>query len=311
LNMLRRLPGILLGVLFVLFGATDLHAAKQIGVIMTGDVPYYREMHDSFVAEIHKRLAGEEKIEIILQRPFPNAVSWSNAARKLIAFDVDLIVSYGSPATQAVLHEKSRIPLIYAGVYEPDRADVAGRNVTGCGFKVPLSSIIRYLKGLKPLNTIGILFSSVEEDSARQNAAMRALAAQQNIKVESTDIRSRTDLGRLQETNADVVFITGSSLVHLWINDILSVLKKKQLPAADIFSDDAESGMLMTLHHPPHVQGQMAGEMASRILLGAHPGSIAPHIFRETELVLNLAEARRMGVIFPIHLLVEASKVRQ
>lgn len=311
MNMARRFLKILLGVLFVLAAATDLYAAKRIGVVMTGDVPYYREMHESFVAEINKRFAGGGMVEIILQRPFPNPISWSNAARKLIAFDVDLIVSYGSPATAAVLHEKSRIPLVYAGVYEPDQAAVAGRNATGCGFKVPLSSIIRYLKGLKPMNTIGILFSSDEEDSVRQYAAMRAFAVQQNIQAERLDIRSRADLGKLQETKADAVFITGSSLVHLWIDDILPVLKKKNIPAADIFSADAQSGIVMTLHHPPHTQGRMAGEMASRILLGAHPGSIAPHTFRETELVLNLLEARRLGITFPIQLLVEASKVWQ
>ncbi|MBI4792430.1 MAG: hypothetical protein HY789_06865 [Deltaproteobacteria bacterium] len=179
----RQLLRIVLAVLFVLAGPAVLYAEKRIGVIMTGDVPYYSTMHEIFVAELNRRSAGGEKIEIILQRPFPNPISWSNAARKLIAFDVDLIVTYGSPATQAVIHEKSRIPLVYAGLYEPDRTVLNGKNVTGCGFKVPLSSIIRYFKGFKPINTLGIVCSSVEEDSIRQYETMKELAAQQNIKT--------------------------------------------------------------------------------------------------------------------------------
>ncbi len=201
---------ILLIVLFILAAAPDVHAEKRIGVIMTGDIPYYGAIHETFVAELNRRFAGAEKIEIILQKPFPNPISWSNAARKLIAFDVDLIVTYGSPATQAVIHEKSRIPLVYAGLYEPDQAAVNAKNVTGCGFKVPLSSILRYFKRLKTVNTLGIVFSSVEEDSVRQYETMQLLAAQQNIKTEKINIRSRADLDKLKTIKADAVFITGS-----------------------------------------------------------------------------------------------------
>lgn len=306
---IRPLLSILLAVLFVLAAATASHAEKRIGVIMTGDVPYYGAMHGVFVAEIKKKFAGVEEVEVVLQKPFPNAISWSNAARKLIAFDVDLIVTYGAPATQAVLHEKSRIPLVYAGLYEPDQAKVSGQNVTGCGFKVPMSSIIRYFKRLKLIATLGIVFSSVEEDSVRQYEEMREIAALQNIKTEKIDIRSQTGLDQLLEKNPDAVFITGSALSHLWIDDILSILRKKHIPAADIFPDEQESGVLMTLFQPPQAQGQMAADMAAQILLGAKPGNIPSHTFRDTELVFNLKEARRFGIDFPIQLLIEATKV--
>ncbi|MBU0968494.1 MAG: ABC transporter substrate-binding protein [Proteobacteria bacterium] len=309
MNTLRPLLRILLIFLFVLGVAPDLHAQKRIGVIMTGDVPYYGAMHDAFVAELNRRVAGAEKIEIILQRPFPDPISWSNAARKLIAFDVDLIVTYGSPATLAVIHEKSRIPLVYAGLYEPDHAEIVSKNVTGCGFKVPLSSIIRYFKRLKTVNTLGIVCSSIEEDSMRQYETMKIAAEQQNMKAEKIDIRSRADLDALKTKNPDAVFITGSSLAHLWLDDIMSILRREKIPTADILPDFPEAGVLMTLFQPPHQQGQMAAEMAAQILLGEKPANIIPYTFRDTELVFNLVEARYLGIDFPIHLLIEATKV--
>lgn len=306
----RHLLSIFLGLLFVFSAVPDLHAEKRIGVIMTGDIPYYGTMHESFVTEINKRFPGE-KVEIVLQKPFPNPISWSNAARKLIAFDVDLIVTFGSPATLAVLHEKSRIPLVYAGIYEPEQATVTGKNVTGCGFKVPISSIVRYFKRLKPVSTLGIIYSSAEEDSVRQYEAMKLLAAQQNITVEKIDLLARPDLEKLKKKQLDAVFITGGSLVHLWINDILTILKKNQVPTADIFPDDSNSGILMTLFQPPRTQGKMAGEMAAQILVNKNPDSIASQTFRDTELVFNLIEARKIGITFPIYLLIEATKVIQ
>ncbi|MCB2183876.1 MAG: hypothetical protein KQH63_17745 [Desulfobulbaceae bacterium] len=309
-SLLHPLLRLVLTVFFVMAAAPVLHAEKRIGVIMTGNIPYYGAMHETFVTELNERLHGAEKTEIILQRPFPNPISWSNAARKLIAFDVDLIVTYGSPATQAVLHEKSNIPLIYAGVYESGgHADVDSKNATGCGFKVPLSSIIRYFKSLKTLSSIGIVYSGVEEDSVSQYQYMKRLAEQQKIKVEKIDIRSQADISKIRPANPDAVFITGSSIAHLYLDEILSDLKKKHIPAADIFPDDSESGLLMTLFQPAQPQGQMAAEMASQILLGKKAANIVPHTFRDTELVFNLVEARHLDIAFPIHLLIEATRV--
>ena len=307
----RPLPWLLLFLLLLLAAAPDLHAENRIGVIMTGDVPYYRAIHETFVGELNKRSAGGEKFEIILQRPFPNPISWSNAARKLIAFDVDLIVTYGSPATLAVIHEKSDIPLVYAGLYEPEQAVVSGANATGCGFKIPLSSIIRYFKRLNPINTLGIIFSGVEEDSVRQLKTMQGLAEQQGIKVEAIDLRSRADLDKLQTKKTDAVFITGSSLAHLWLDDILSTLRKDLIPAADIFPDDSGPGVLMTLYQPSHSQGEMAAQMAEQILHGAKPNAIIARTFRDTELVFNLVAARQLGITFPIQLIIEATRVIQ
>ena len=300
---------ILLVVLCVLATASDSHAEKRIGIIMTGVIPYYEAIHKAFIAELNRRFAGAEEIGIILQKPFPNPISWSNAARKLIAHDVDLIVTYGSPATRAAINEKSRIPVVYAGLYAPEHAGVDAKNVTGCGFRVPLSSILRYFKRIKTVNTLGIIYSSVEEDSVRQAQKMRSLTAQQNIKTEVINIRSHADLDKLMTTKSDVVFITGSSLANLWLNDILSILRKRKVPVAGIFPDDTEAGMLMTLYQPSHTQGEMAAEMAQRILLGAKPADITAHTNRDTELVLNLIEAKHLDINFPVQLLIEATKV--
>ena len=299
----------LLSALFILGAAPDSQAEKKIGVIMTGDIPYYTAIHQAFVAELNRKFAGTEKIEIILQRPFPNSISWSNAARKLIAFDVDLIVTYGSPSTEAAIFEKSRIPIVYAGIYEPEHAPVKSRNATGCGFKVPLSSILRYFKRLKTIDSIAILFSSIEEDSVRQFETMQSLAAQQNIKTEKIDIRSRTDIEKLKAVTSDAVFLTGSSLAHIWLEDIITLLEKERIPVADILPDVTEAGVLMTLYQPSASQGVLAAEMAWQILLGAKPSDIAVYTFRDTELVFNKIEARNLGISFPIQLLIEATRI--
>lgn len=307
----RLLVRILLTVLFVIAAAPYSYAAKRIGVIMTGDIPYYQEIHETFVSELNSQYTGKDEIEIILQRPFPNTISWSNAARKLIAHDVDLIVTYGSPATQAVIKEKTDIPLIYVGLYEPEQVALNIENATGCGFKVPLSSILRYFKRLKPINTINVVFSSIEEDTERQYETIRAITEKQNIKAQKIDILSKSDLEKLKTVKSDAVFITGSSLAHLWLEDIIAILSDELVPAAGIFPDTDEAGVMVTLYQPSHYQGETAAEMAGEILLGKKPAELKAHIFQDTELVFNLVEAKRIGINFPIQLLIEATRVIQ
>lgn len=309
MNFLSRLLLQILPVLLILATTQNAQAEKQIGVIMSGDIPYYSIIHDNFVAELNKNFAGEEPINIILQKPFPNPISWSNAARKLIAFDVDLIVTYGLPATDAVIHENTHIPLVYVGLHEPALANLNKNNVTGCGFKVPMTSILRYLKGLTPLKTFGIICSSVEDDSILQYEEMKTLADEQNIQTRKIDLRTRADLDGMRIKNLDAIFITGSSIAHLWLDDILSALKYEKIPTADIFPDTTESGVLISLFHPPQLQGQRAAEMVSQVLRGTPPSNIPPHTSRDTELTLNLVEARYLDITFPIQLLISATRV--
>ena len=287
-------------------------AEFRIGVIMSGDIPYYTAIHEAFVAELNSSAFSDEHLEIILQRPFPDPISWSNAARKLIAFDVDLIVTYGSSATQAVLHEKSKIPLIYAGVYDPDIAIFNGKNITGCGFKVPLSSLLRYLKRLRKINTLRVIFSGIEEDSVRQSKEIQILGAQQDLQVKKIDLRVHDDLVKLNTIEEDdAVFLTGSSLVHLWLKEIMSTVRQEKVTSADIFPDITEEGVLMTLYQPAREQGIMAAEMALQIMQGEQAKNIIPQILRDTELVFNLNQAREIGINFPVQLIIEATRVIQ
>ncbi len=300
----------LLLVFLMLFSPAPAAGQTRIGVIMSGNIPYYAAMHQTFVDTLKARLSNGKDVEIILQRPFPDPIAWSNAARKLIAFDVDLIVTYGSPATLAVVEEKSEIPVVYAGVYDPENILISGRYITGCGYRVPLSSLLRYMKHLRKIKTLGVVYAGIEEDSVRQKDELEKLARKQGITLKKINIRSRDDIGKLARlSEEDAVFITGSALAHLWLDDIVEAAGNDKDPVADIFPDPRGTGVLMTLYHPPAEQGEKAAEMVSRILGGEQPKDIASDVHRDTELVFNLVEADRMGITFPIQLLVEATRV--
>ena len=301
---------LLLAVLFLGLAPSAGFGAIRIGVLMSGDIPYYAAMHEVFANELRAQLPAGESVEFILQRPFPDAIAWSNAARKLIAVEVDLIVTYGAPATLAAVHENSRIPVVYAGVYDPENAGIKGGRVTGCGFRVPLSSMLRHFKRLKAVDTLTVLFSGIEEDAVRQKDELLALAAGQKVTIKPVDIRAKADLEQLRALHGDdTVLITGSGLAHVWLGDILSLLRLNKVVVGSIFPDAEGAGMLIALFHPPQEQGKTAAAMAARILQGEAAGAIAPAVLRETELVFNLVSAQQIGITFPVQMVVEATRV--
>jgi putative ABC transport system substrate-binding protein len=160
------------------------------------------------------------------------------------------------------------------------------------------------------VNTLTVVFSSIEEDSVRQKEELRGLAAGQQTQIKEIDVRAIADLEQLRALGRDdTVFVTGSALAHVWLGNILSILEQNKVPMGTIFPDPTEAGVLIALFQPPQEQGKTAAAVAARILQGDKPGSIAPEVQRDTELIFNLIEAQQLGIDFPIQLIVEATRV--
>ena len=75
---------LLLLVAVFLFWSQVASQAKTIGIMMTGDIPYYHAIHQTLLDEMSSYFS-QENIEIVLQTPLPNPMSWTNSARKLSA----------------------------------------------------------------------------------------------------------------------------------------------------------------------------------------------------------------------------------
>lgn len=278
-----------------------------VGVIMPGNSPFYQEIHKAFLTTLAAKLPGTN-FEIIIQRPYPDAIALGNAARKLLAADPDIMVSYGTSATQAVLNEKSRTPLVYGGVYDPLNAQLAGPRLTGCGFKIPLTSLLRYLRELKKIETLNVLYCSLEDDSVRQLNELVELAKEQQLTLNRINLKDRDELKKALE-KGDALFLTGSSVVASLLDEILTMARKRQLPSVGTFPDRDEAGITIALYHDPLSQGIKTAELVAQILAGRSPAEIKPESLRNTELMFNLKEAKQIGVKIPFQLVAEASKV--
>jgi len=282
-------------------------AQKTIGVIMTGNIPYYKDIQQSFTETLAAEGFGPGSVEMVVQTPSPEPMSWTNAARKLVAVGSDVIVSYGAPATIFVLNETSSIPVVFAGVYDPPAVGVAGKNATGISSKVPVSSLIKNLKSITNFSTLGVVFNDSEKDTVLQANDVKQLEGAYGFKSTRFNIKRASDSAKIANVDA-LLLTTGCAAMHC-VSNIIGIARKAKVPTAATIAGGETSGVILTIAADPHEQGREAAKITAKVLRGARPSTIAIVQPKKIDVIINLKEATAMGLKVPFDLLTSATKV--
>lgn len=276
---------------------------QQVGIILSSNISYFEDIHNAFTRDL--QVIGI-KADIVVQKPAPDTMAWTNAARKFVALDMDVIVTYGGPATLAVLSETSKIPVVFAGVYESKSLGSKG-NATGIISKVSIAGILKTLKGIKNFSSLGIIYNSAEKSTLDEVAEIERLSGQFSFKPVKFNIRARGDISKI--ANVDAIYIASSCVAAMCANDIISYARKQKIPTASTIGDLGEKGVLLTMFADPEQQGKVVAQMLARILKGENPSSIPEENPKKIQLVINLKEATALGLTVPFDTLSVATKV--
>jgi putative ABC transport system substrate-binding protein len=289
-----------------------------VAVILTGDLPRYREAHEAFVNLLHSGGMNEEKIRIYVQTPNPDPMSWANSVRKAVAVGADLIVTYGAPATLAAQKESRDVDVLFADVYDPVALGIVKTlsnpdgNMTGVSGKTPLITLIKAFTEVKPVKAMGVLYSSNDQSSSHQVKELTHLAAQYGFSLIERDINSRKNLPDALETlsgKVDSLFVAESAVLNLDLRKIADYSTKTNLPIISQIPGFSDLGALMTLEIDPAEQGRLVGVYAMQILSGQKPHTLPVRTPKKVDLVINLQTAKKMNLTIPFQVLSMATKV--
>jgi putative ABC transport system substrate-binding protein len=307
-RLVLRYPDIFFFILFfLLFSFPASATEKTIGVLMTGNIPYYKEIQKAFAETLPAEGLGPGAVTVVLQSPNPEPMSWTNAARKLVAVGSEVIVCYGAPATLAVLHETSDIPVVFAGVYDPQSVGISGKNVTGVSSKVPVASILKNLKSISNFSSLGVVYSDTEKDTLLQANDVKQLEGSLGFRSVRFNIKRQSDISKI--SNVDALFLSTSCAAMHCVNNILGVARKEKIPTATTIGGGESSGIILTISANPQEQGREAARLVSRIIKGAKPSSLPVEQPKKIDMIINLKEATEMGLKVPFDLLTAATKV--
>ena len=241
---------------------------------------------------------------------------------ELIALKVELIVTAGTPATQAYQKARTSIPLVMVAVGDPVGTGIVaslnrpGGNITG------LTSISPELEGkrlellrevIPKLSHIAVLWNPKNAFHAIENKEVESAAAALRMKVLYLGVEAQEHIGNafaqiLKERPgallvlADRVFLHNRAL-------IMDFAAKHRLPGVYAYLELVEAGGLMSYGPSYADMHRRAATYVDKILKGAKPADLPVERPMKFELVVNLKAAKQIGLTIPPNVLARADRV--
>ncbi|HEM4287878.1 TPA: ABC transporter substrate-binding protein [Streptococcus suis] len=240
-------------------------------------------------------------------------------SKKLVDNGNELLIGIATPAAQGLANATTELPIIMGAVTDPVGANLVkdlkhpGGNITGVSDQTPVADAVSLIKEITPdAKTIGVLYSSNEDNSKIQVAEFKAAAEKAGYTVLEYAVASSNELAATVEvatSKADVLFTPVDNTVASAFSTVVSVANKTKTPIFTSVEDMVEGGGIASVTLSQYDLGVATGKMAAKILDGANPADTPVQIFNEGTVVVNQKVAKELGISLSEEIINKASKV--
>jgi putative tryptophan/tyrosine transport system substrate-binding protein len=241
-------------------------------------------------------------------------------AQELLALNVDVITTRGTPAAFAARSATSTVPIVMAAIGDPLLvvASLArpGRNITGLSsFVTDLTGKrVELLRDMVPgLARVGALLNMSNASLPSQWTEIQNTAQTLGIQSQLLDVRRAADLapafegGSRQQVGAVIVGI--DALTQENQKQIIELAAKHRLPAIYPSREFVDVGGLITygVNYPDLYR--RAATFVDKILKGTKASDLPVEQPTKFEMVVNLKTAKALGLALPPAILLRADEV--
>jgi putative ABC transport system substrate-binding protein len=245
-------------------------------------------------------------------------------AAELVRLKMDIIAAETTPASLAVQHATTTIPIVMTLVADPVESGLIsslarpGGNITGLSLQLPdiAAKRLQLLRDVVPgVSRVGILWNSASPITPPQFRAAQAAAQILGIQLESLGVRTPDDFGRAFQAasrrGTGALLILDDFFLTRHLTQIAKLTIKARLPAMAGVTGFAEAGVLVS--YGPNFADitRRAVTYVDKILKGAKPGDLPIEQPTKFELVINLKTAKALSLTIPQSVLQRAEEVIQ
>ncbi|NQK00240.1 ABC transporter substrate-binding protein [Streptococcus suis] len=240
-------------------------------------------------------------------------------SKKLVDNGNELLIGIATPAAQGLANATTELPIIMGAVTDPVGANLVkdlknpGGNITGVSDQTPVADAVSLIKEITPeAKTIGVLYSSNEDNSKIQVAEFKAAAEEAGYTVLEYAVASSNEIAATVEvasSKADVLFTPVDNTVASAFSTVVSVANKTKTPIFTSVEDMVEGGGIASVTLSQYDLGVATGKMAAKILDGANPADTPVQIFNEGTVVVNQKVAKELGITLSDDVISKASNV--
>jgi len=244
------------------------------------------------------------------------------AAAELARLPVDVIATFGTPASRAAKTATSTVPVVMIAIGDPVRAGLVqslarpGGNVTGNTILSPdlAPKRLQLVKEIIPSAArVALLWNPDNVSNVVILEQLRDAAPNLGLAFTAVEARKAGDFDGafaiLARERPDAVLLTSDPVHHAQNRQIVDFLLQNRLPGMFQTRADAAAGGLMSY-------GAIFAEMfwqgaffVQKILNGAKPADIPVQTPQRYELVINLKTAKAIGVTISEAVLLRADQV--
>ena len=243
---------------------------------------------------------------------------------ELVALNVDVIVTAGTPAALAVKRAMVRVPLVMAAVGDPVVTGLVaslarpGGNFTGLTAIAPdlEGKRLELLREIVPkVSHVAFLVNPDNVLTVASEKQARAAAKVLLVDVQFVDVREDSHFDQAFDTIAKErpdAFIVLADRVFLHNRArIVDFAARNRLPAVYPYRELVEAGGLVSFGPNYADMHRRAATYVDKILKGAKPGDLPVEQPTKFELIINLKSAKALGFTIPPSLMLRADEVIQ
>jgi putative ABC transport system substrate-binding protein len=243
---------------------------------------------------------------------------------ELVALNVDVIVTAGTPAALAVKRAMTRIPLVMVAVGDPVGTDLVASLARPGGNFTGLTSIAPDLEGKRlellrefvpKLSRVSFLKNPDNAFHVGSEKQARAAAQVLHLDVQFFGVRADSDFDHAfdviaRERPDAFIVLADRVFLHNRVR-IVDFAARNRLPAVYPYRELVEAGGLMSFGPNYADMHRRAATYVDKILKGAKPADLPVEQPTKFELIINLKPAKALGLTIPQSLLLRADEVIQ
>jgi len=248
----------------------------------------------------------------------------SGLMNEVIARNIDVLVTYGTPAAIAAKKATGTIPIVVASMGDPVGAGVAasiahpGGNLTGLSLELTEHIPEKWLELLQEtvpgLATVAIIGNPDTPLLELVRHPLQVAAAARNLKLLYFEVRTPEALEptfKRAHKAAQAAVVIPDPMTFYYQRQVAVLAAKEHLPVMYGLAELVDAGGLMAYGPNQALFFRRAAEYVDKILRGAKPADLPIEQPTQFILSLNLKAAKSVGLTFPESIRLRADEVRE
>jgi putative ABC transport system substrate-binding protein len=328
-NWLSRLSLILaVGWIGLSCAAASQQASRmyRVGYIQTATEAEQAHLTKAFEDAL-RELGYAEGRNVILEKRFADGKPerLPALAAELARLKVDVIVTGGNPVIAAVKQATTTIPVVMTTGRDPVAAGFIasyarpGGNITGLATDpgpAILGKNLEFFKQAVPgARRVALLWNPAPPSADAYREAAEDAARKMAVTLQVVPVRARDELegafAAMAHGRAEGLWVLPDPLTFTARRQVVDLAARHRIPAVYWQREFVDLGGLISYGSNVSQQFRRAASYVDRILKGAAPGELPVEQAASFELVVNLKNARALGIAIPQTLLLQADTVIQ